>query len=192
MDALIPILFAIAYFIFQAYTGYQKEQEKASKRNIGKPNPDVYKPEKADYSPSRDGREYRAGQNQPTAYEKPAYEKTVYEKPVQEKRAYEQPYIEKPYVQTYAEPVYESTYKEQKYVPTERPPNLLAEYRSLAYDDEDMVIRRAREARQAKRAGIRRLKTEQLEEDSVQTGNRIRFDIREAVIMKAILDRPHT
>ena len=177
MDALIPILFAIAYFIFQAYTGYQKEQEKASKRNIGKPNPDVYKPEKADYSPSRDGREYKAGQKQPPAYEKPAYEKTAYEKP---------------YVQTYAEPVYESTYKEQKYVPTERPPNLLAEYRSLAYDDEDIVIRRAREARQAKRAGIRRLKTEQLEEDSVQTGNRIRFDIREAVIMKAILDRPHT
>jgi len=188
MDALIPILFAIAYFIFQAYTGYKKEQEKAAKRNIGKPNPEVYKPETPDYSARKDVKPYESAQPQQPAYEKPGYDKTVYERPV-----YERPTIEKPYVQTYVEPVYESTYKEEKYVPTERPASLLDEYRRQAYDGEDRVIRRAREAGRDKRAGIRRLETERLEVENAERNKaHIRFDMREAVIMKAILDRPHT
>lgn len=168
MDALIPILFAIAYFIFQAYTGYQEEQKKAARRNIGKPNPEVYKPEPAATKPS---------------YDQPSYEKPVFESP----------YIEKPYVQTYQEPVYESAYREEKYVPTERPVNLLEEYRRLASADEDVLIRRSREARKAKRSGIKRLETERLEIESAEReANRFHFDMRQAVIMKAILDRPHT
>src|SRR5690606_1674366 len=89
MDALIPILFAIAYFIFQAYTGYQKEQEKAAKRNIGKPNPEVYKPETPDYPVQRDVTPYDPARSQGPAYEKPAYEKATYGKPAYEKPAYE-------------------------------------------------------------------------------------------------------
>src|SRR5690606_12058830 len=134
MDALIPILFAIAYFIFQAYTGYQKEQEKAAKRNIGKPNPEVYKPETPDYPVQRDVTPYDPARSQGPAYEKHAYEKATYGKPAYEKPAYEKTdyqtrNIEKPYVQGYQEPAYESTYKPEKYVPTERPVSLLAEYR---------------------------------------------------------------
>lgn len=37
MENLIYILAPIAYFIFQGYQNYQKEQEKAKKRNLGVP-----------------------------------------------------------------------------------------------------------------------------------------------------------
>lgn len=37
METLIPILIAIVVFAFQAYANYQKEQEKARKRNPGQP-----------------------------------------------------------------------------------------------------------------------------------------------------------
>lgn len=37
METFIPILIAIVVFAFQAYANYQKEQEKARKRNLGQP-----------------------------------------------------------------------------------------------------------------------------------------------------------
>ncbi|SEK35092.1 hypothetical protein [Parapedobacter koreensis] len=37
METLIPILIAIVVFAFQAYANFQKEQEKARKRNFGQP-----------------------------------------------------------------------------------------------------------------------------------------------------------
>lgn len=37
METLIPILIAIVVFAFQAYANFQKEQEKARKRNLGQP-----------------------------------------------------------------------------------------------------------------------------------------------------------
>src|SRR5690606_14389422 len=37
METIIPILIAIVVFAFQAYANYQKEQEKAQKRNPGQP-----------------------------------------------------------------------------------------------------------------------------------------------------------
>lgn len=37
METFIPILVAIVVFAFQAYANYQKEQEKARKRNLGQP-----------------------------------------------------------------------------------------------------------------------------------------------------------
>ena len=37
METFIPILIAIVVFAFQAYSNFQKEQEKARKRNLGQP-----------------------------------------------------------------------------------------------------------------------------------------------------------
>ncbi|WP_262249274.1 hypothetical protein [Parapedobacter soli] len=37
METFIPILIAIVVFAFQAYANYQKEQDKARKRNPGQP-----------------------------------------------------------------------------------------------------------------------------------------------------------
>lgn len=40
MEQIIPILIAVLVFAFQAYSNYQKEQEKARKRKYGQPIPD--------------------------------------------------------------------------------------------------------------------------------------------------------
>lgn len=37
METIIPILIAVVIFAFQAYSNFQKEQEKAQKRNLGQP-----------------------------------------------------------------------------------------------------------------------------------------------------------
>src|SRR3546814_8576996 len=37
MDAILPIVFALAFFLLQGYFNYKKEQEKAKKRNPGNP-----------------------------------------------------------------------------------------------------------------------------------------------------------
>ncbi len=37
MEGIIPILIAIVVFAFQAYANFQKEKEKARKRNLGQP-----------------------------------------------------------------------------------------------------------------------------------------------------------
>ena len=41
MEKIIYVLVPIAYFIFQAYNNYKKEQEKAKKRNLSQPYPIV-------------------------------------------------------------------------------------------------------------------------------------------------------
>lgn len=38
METFIPILIAIVVFAFQAYANFRKEQDKARKRNLGKPS----------------------------------------------------------------------------------------------------------------------------------------------------------
>ena len=179
MDQLIPILSIIAYFIYQAYTGYKKEQEKAAKRNPGKPNQPVITTKQPELQrdwleellqPSEPKREHVKELAKPVA-------ETVYEKP---------------YVQTYAEPAYESSYKQEKYVPTEKPVSLLAEYRRLSTYDEDGTLKRAKEIRSDKRTKIKRLETKAHEDQDIEWGkNQIHFDLNEAIIMKAILERPY-
>ena len=163
MDALIPILLTIGFFIFQAYLGYKKEQEKALKRNPSKPGapvqPTVQRPRERPSAPPVRGRVKEA--------------------------------IEQPYVQTYVEPTYESSYKQEKYVPTEKPVDLLAEYRRLASDDEDEVTRKARRLRNEKRSAIKRLTTIDDEETSERVGGLVHFDLEQAIKIKAILDRPY-
>lgn len=41
MEKIIFALVPIAYFVFQAYNNYKKEQEKAKKRNLSQPKPIV-------------------------------------------------------------------------------------------------------------------------------------------------------
>jgi len=182
MDIIIPILLTVGFFILQAYLGYKKEQEKAAKRNLGRPNtrpvpPSEHNPEKRDWLEEL---LQRQTQNKKPAHppEKPLVEAT---KPV-----------EQPYSQTYVEPHYETFYKPEKYVPTERPASLLAEYRRLSTYDEDGVLKKASEIRSAKRTEIKRLETEALEVHNLELEKRsFHFDLREAIIIKAILERPY-
>lgn len=182
MDALIPILLTIGFFIFQAYVGYKKEQEKAAKRNPGRPST-MPAPSKTEQPKKRDWLEELL-QPQPQR-EKPIYqpEKMLVE-PVKQ--------VEKPYEQKYVEPHYETFYKPEKYVPTEKPASLLAEYRSLSTYDEDEVLKKARKLRNDKRSAIKRLETKALHEQDIEREkNLIHFDLKEAIIINAILERPY-
>lgn len=183
MEQLIPILSIIAYFIYQAYTGYKKEQEKAANRNLGKPNQPVVPTKQS--LPQRDWLEELL---MPSETMKEPTKETVkeFEKPISE-TVYEQPYV-----QTFVEPKYESTYQREKYVPAEKPVSLLAEYRRLSTYDEDGSLKRAKKIRSDKRTEIKRLETKAHEDqDAEWENNQIHFDLNEAIIMKAILERPY-
>jgi len=178
MDALIPILLTIGFFIFQAYVGYKKEQEKAAKRNPGRPNT-MPAPSKTEHPKKRDWLEELL---QPQSQsEKPVYQpEKTYIEPVKQAE------------QKYVEPHYETFYKPEKYVPAEKPASLLAEYRSLSTYDEDEVLKKARTLRNDKRSAIKRLETKALQEQDIEREkNLIHFDLQEAIIINAILERPY-
>jgi|SRR5690554_1085762 len=182
MDTFIPVILAIAFFIFQAYLGVKKEQEKAAKRNLGKPgSPPVAahpEPAKKDSAPKRDWLEELLNpempQPQPVPVERPVVATS--------KESYE----------TYVEPRYETFYKPEKYVPTERPASLLAEYRRLSTYDEDGEIKRAKKIRTDRRKETKRLETLALEVDDLEKErNTFHFNLEEAIVIKAILERPY-
>jgi hypothetical protein len=187
MDTFIPVILAIAFFIFQAYLGVKKEQEKAAKRNLGKPGspPVVAHPEpvKKDSPPKRDWLEELLNPEMP----QPTQPKPV---------LVERPVVATPkesYEQTYVEPRYETFYKPEKYVPTERPVSLLAEYRRLSTYDEDGEIKRAKKIRADRRKETKRLETLALEVDDLdKERNTIHFNLEEAIVIKAILERPYS
>jgi len=175
MEQLIPILSIIAYFIYQAYTGYKKEQEKAAKRNPGKPNQPVV-PTKPT-PPQRDWLEELLQPSEPI------------KEPVKE---LVKPVAEPTYEQSYTEPAYESSYKREKYVPAEKPVSLLAEYKRLSTYDEDGTLKRTKKIRSDKRTEIKRLETKAHEDQEIEwEKNQFHFDLNEAIIMKAILERPY-
>lgn len=184
MDSFIPVVLAIAFFIFQAYLGVKKEHEKAAKRNLGKPEiPSVSSkpdPEKPADPRKRDWLEELLDPQMPQQQRPVVVEKESMELP---KESYEP---------TYVEPQYETFYKREKYVPTERPVSLLAEYKRLSTYDEDGEIRRAKKLRADKRSEIKRLETLALEVHDLELErNSIHFDLQEAIVIKAILERPY-
>lgn len=183
METFIPVVLAIAFFIFQAYLGVKKEQEKAAKRNLGKPgSPPVAshpEPAKKAAPQKRDWLEEllnpQMPQQQPVPVERPPVETP--------KERYEQAYVE---------PQYETFYKPEKYVPTERPASLLAEYRRLSTYDENGEIKRAKKIRTDRRTETKRLETLALEvRDLEMERNTVHFNLEEAIIIKAILERPY-
>ncbi len=192
MDTFIPVVLAIAFFIFQAYLGVKKEQEKAAKRNLGKPGsppPVASHPEPAKKVVSqkreaiprkRDWLEElldpQMPQQQPVLVDKPPVEVP--------KERYEQAYVE---------PQYETFYKREKYVPTERPASLLEEYKRLSTYDEDGEIKRAKKIRADRRTETKRLETMAFEvHDLERERNTVHFNLEEAIVIKAILERPYS
>jgi len=184
MDTFIPVILAIAFFIFQAYLGVKKEQEKAAKRNLGKPgSPPVVTPPtpaKKAVLQKRDWLEELLNPQLPPPKTDPV-ERSPVEAP---KQSYEQ---------TYTEPRYETFYKREKYVPAEKPVSLLEEYRKLSAYEEDEEVKRAKKLRTQRKKEIKRLETLALEVYDLETeGSSIHFDLEEAIVMKAILERPYS
>lgn len=191
METFIPVVLAIAFFIFQAYMGVKKEQEKAAKRNLGKPgSPPV--------APSPEPTKKVVSQKREAAPRKRDWLEELLDPqmPQQQPAPVERPPFEAPkerYEQAYVEPKYETFYKPEKYVPTERPASLLAEYRRLSTYDENGEIKRAKKIRTDRRTETKRLETMALEvRDLEMERNTVHFNLEEAIIIKAILERPYS
>jgi len=182
MDALIPIILAIGFFILQAFLGYKKEQEKAAKRDFGKLKPQGETPRQREVVPS--DKDWLEELLNPKPSVPPAREVVKDEqRPLQSVR----PETQQP--QAYKEPVYKSTYQAEKYVPSEVPASLLDEYKRISASDDVSEVRRVR---RAKAAQIKPLQTISLEvEGSEGEKSLLNFNLEEAIIIKAILDRPY-
>lgn len=183
METFIPVILAIAFFIFQAYSGVKKEQEKAAKRNLGKPgSPPVAAqpvPAKKAVPRKRDWLEELLDPQMPHPQPVP-----VDRPPVEARKQSNE--------QAYVEPSYDTFYKPEKYVPTERPASLLEEYRRLSTYDENGEIKRAKKIRTDRRKETKRLETLALEvRDLEAERNTVHFNLEEAIIIKAILERPY-
>lgn len=149
VEELIPVIMALAFFIFQAYTGYKKEKEKAAKRQMGKPTVSP-EPTHTDYTDSIE----------PTIPEYTNYQKEPYQ--------------------------------------VEAPPSLLDEYRKLGeYAEMEKLKVKKREVLksqgygQSKPQQLVQLETEELDDLNLKDYE-VDFDVREAVLAKAILDRPYS
>lgn len=184
METIIPIILALAFFVIQGYMGVKKEQEKAAKRNLGKPGtPPVA--------------------TQPVPAKKAAPRKRDWleelldpQMPHQQPVPVDRPPVTAPkevYEQTYVEPRYENSYKREKYVPTEKPVSLLAEYKRLSTYDENGEVKRAKKIRADRRNENKLLETMALEIQDMETErNSIHFNLEEAIVIKAILERPYS
>src|SRR5690606_15606316 len=137
METLIPIVVALAAFAFQAYSNFQKEQEKARKRNLGKPSAPPL-PE--------DNAERNRGVPRAEAPRQPA--------------------------RSLPEPV----------------PTYHQEYEGYSgFLDTDEVTR----ARASRKSMVSPLRVEIAERIGGDGGSRAVFDLRDAVIKSAILERPY-
>lgn len=157
METILPIIIAIAIFAFQAYSNYQKEQEKAKKRNPGQPRiPDASGEYPFNEHPSMD---------EPSI---PDYWEERTPKHVPQAGA--------------------QTLKRQQQIPVKQqiPVQQAFDEYSGVVDVEE--VRRARKARQREVIPHRLVAAE--EEDAGLAGNQ-EFDLRDAVIKSAILERPY-
>lgn len=190
MEGFIPVLIAIAYFVLQAYTGYKKEKEKAAKRQLGKPpfpsntapspRPKVQRSEKRKPIQPQEGR--------PVSSPEPVYTDTQY---VDRAKEY-QP----------SEPAqsYGHNYDKRPYVP-DLPPSLLDEYRKLSeYAEMEKVKAEKREALKSQNYNnniqpeLERLEMQDIQDiDDIDLQEyEVNFDVKQAVLAKAILDRPYS
>lgn len=151
MDQIIPILIAAVVFGFQAYANYQKEQQKAKKRNFGKPDTDEFKEfeEHGDYGDV-------------VIVEEPA------SRPVTPPQPGRQP----------DKPVYQAQ---------EPRPSLYSRYQGAI---DSVEVRRARKRQ---KEAVIDVQLTDLDEryDTGSAAAQGHFDLRQAVIQAAILERPY-
>lgn len=179
MEQIIPIVIAALIFGFQSYQNYQKEQEKARKRKLGRP---------ADHLPEADGQQEQAPAERRTEPDfsfldelKEAFfpEETAKPKPVKPTRTPPRP------------------------APLPAP-NPFQEYEGTVVPDEVRKLRESRKSavRTATNAAAQRNSTktpqrvmlEYLDDDDDLThthAGHSRIDLREAMIHSIILERPY-
>lgn len=184
MGEYLPFIIAIGYFVYQFYANFQKAQDEAKKRNPSKPWEEVENaaPKKQLPKPDfwgQDERRYPVDP-EPVTWRRPATVspvkpgpvKTVEPEPFLIREVKDHPGSKEPkYVSAYEKPVYEKTVYEKPVF--EKP------FKSKFY--------------QSKKSSIpTKVKvSDQIIHDGTSK-NAYKFDIRDAIIKKAILDRPWT
>ena len=185
MEGFIPVLIELAYFILQAYTGYQKEKEKAAKRQLGKPVAQKPTTQRPAERRSATRKPIQPPIEQPIPTSEPIY-------PDYKEQSYE---LQEPY----GKQSYEPRYEQKRYMP-DMPPSLLDEYKRLSeYAEIEKVKAKKKKLLQNQNQNQNKIIRPKLEQLAMQDIDdldpeeyEIDFDIREAILAKAILDRPYS
>lgn len=177
MDNIVIVIAAIAFFVFQVYSNYKKEQEAAKTRNPAKRKPDN------SGSPQKEARpameiprwleDFLPPQETIAHKPKPVYEKS---EPIAVPANAGQGSID---------------YRPVKYVPSELPADLLKEYRDLPEKKEIEELKRSVAIHKTHSHEFNRLKPYLLVDNVEEEIEVPEFDLREAIIMNAILERPY-
>jgi hypothetical protein len=178
MDNIVIVIGVIAFFLFTTYSNYKKEQEKANTRDPSRPQ---NRPSTSSSSPK----------DTPHPIEIPKWLEDFL--PPQE-RAEPKP---KPKATPISPSEYHGSidyepvkYERVKYVPSELPADLLKEYRNLPEKREIEELKRSVAIHSSHSHEFKRLQpfllVDKVEEIEVPA-----FDLREAIIMNAILERPY-
>jgi hypothetical protein len=177
MDNIVIVLAAVAFFIFQVYSNYKKEQEEAKNRNPANRRPNT------SGSPQKEA---------PPAMEIPRWledflppQETVMQKP---KSVYEKP---EPVAVPANEHYGSIDYQPVKYTPSELPADLLKEYRDLPEKKEIEELKRSVAIHKSHSHEFKRLQPYLLIDKVEEEIEVPEFDLREAIIMNAILERPY-
>ena len=194
MDNYIIVLLGIVFFIYRTYANYKKEQEAAKTRDPRAPK------EQASAQTRKEASEHPMDipkwlqdflppqpEQQPPAQQRRAISP---KQPVSIERSPERSLVTEASRHGGSiayEPV---TYVPMKYVPTERPADLLREYRSLPEKQEIEELKRSVAIHKAHRHQFKRMDAFVIDDkkDVIEVPD---FNLREAIIMKAILERPY-
>jgi hypothetical protein len=178
MDNILIIIAVVAFFIFTTYSNYKKEQEKAKTRNPSIPH------------------------KQPTSTPS---SKSEVPAPIEIPKWLEEFLPPQPEAKPLPQPIPVSSteqrgsidykpvkYQQVKYVPSELPADLLKEYRNLPEKKEMEELKRSAAIHKSNLHQTNRLNSVVLIEEDQQQENTevLEFDLRKAIIMNAILERP--
>lgn len=181
MDNFIIVILGVIFFIGRIYMNYKKEQEEASKRNPAAPRTAREQPVQQMNRPSErpaDGIPKWLEDLFPPIPAQPA--------PVQPNREPAPVLVKEPSSHRGS-----ITYERVKYIPTELPADLLSEYRNLPDKKEIEELKRSVAIHKAHDHQFKRLDPFLMvdKEDNIEVPT---FNLREAIIMKAILERPYS
>lgn len=163
MEQIIPIIIAAIVFGFQAYSNYQKEQEKARKRNPGQPRLPAVEEPRPQEPPAAPFDWLEELMGEPRPQQTPA---SVPQRPA------EVPVIRE---ETAAGNDIRSSFQS---------------YSGTVSEEEFHRKRRERQQNRNQQKSEPVLSVQLLDEET--TGNNREFDLRDAVIKAAILERPYT
>lgn len=177
MDNILIIVAVVAFFLFQTYSNYKKEQEKAKTRNPSERSPDISDVPQKELPPSMEIPRWLED------FLPPQETKAPKPKPIREKP---EP-VAMPATQHYGSIDYQRT----KYISSERPADLLREYRDLPEKKEIEELKRSVAIHKDHAHQFNRLKPYSIVDKVEEAIEVPEFDLREAIIMNAILERPY-